>query len=97
MVIDPAAEIEKISETLNLLEVELKYIYITHCHADHIGALEELKRKTNAKVLIHRKEAENLRNPEVNLSGLLGIKNIGIEADSRVDDSDIFHVRRFKV
>lgn len=92
MVIDPAGECDKIINMLNVLGVDLKYIYLTHCHADHIGAMEELKNKTNGKLLIHRIENENLQNPEVNLTGFLGIQNIGIQADARVDEGDIIHI-----
>ncbi len=92
MVIDPAGECDKITNMLNVLGVDLKYIYLTHCHADHIGAMEELKSKTNGKLLIHRIENENLQNPEVNLTGFLGIRNIGIQADSRVDEGDVIHI-----
>lgn len=95
MVIDPASEPEKIMSTLELLGADLKYIYITHCHGDHIGGLEELKRQTGAKILIHRVEAENLRNPDVNLCYLLGMKNVEVDSDARVDDDDILHIRRF--
>lgn len=92
MIIDPAGECDKIMNMINILGVSPKYIYLTHCHADHIGAVEELKKNTNAKILIHRTEYENLQNPEVNLTGLLGMKNLEIEADSRVDDGDKIHV-----
>jgi len=68
MCIDPAGEAERVLETLELLGVKLKYIYLTHCHADHIAGVEEIKDKTNASVLIHRLEYENLKNPEINLS-----------------------------
>ena len=92
MDIDPAGECDKITDMLKLLGADLKYIYLTHCHADHIGAMEELKYKTNSKLLIHRTENENLQNPEVNLTGFLGIENIGIQADSRVDEGDTIHI-----
>ena len=92
MVIDPAGECDKILEMLNILNVKLKYIYLTHCHADHLGALEELREKTKAKFLIHRLENENLRNTEINLTTNLGVKNIEIEADARVDEGDSLHV-----
>ncbi len=92
MVIDPAGECEKILDMLNILEIKLKYIYLTHCHSDHIGALEELREKTGAKLLTHRTESENLKNPNVTLTENLGIKNIEIEADARVDDGDILHI-----
>ncbi len=92
MCIDPAGECDKILEMLDILGMKLKYIYLTHCHADHIGALEELREKTGATFLLHRIESENLRNPQVNLTANLGIKNIEIDADSRVDDGDLLHV-----
>lgn len=92
MVIDPAGETNKILDMLKILDTNPKYIYLTHCHADHIGAVEELREKTNAKFLIHRVENENLRNPEVNLTSNLGIKNIELEADARVDEGDKLHV-----
>lgn len=56
------------------------------------GALEELREKTKAKFLIHRIENENLRDAKVNLTSNLGMKNIEIEADSRVDDGDTLHI-----
>ena len=36
MVIDPGAEGDKIINMLDILDCKLKYIFITHCHADHI-------------------------------------------------------------
>ena len=72
MVIDPAGECEKILDMLDILGVNLKYIYL--------------------KLLIHRIESENLKDEGINLSAELGIKNVEIEADARVDDGDILHV-----
>ena len=53
MVIDPAGEADKILEMLTILEAKLKYIYLTHCHGDHIGGVKEVKEKMGGKVLIH--------------------------------------------
>lgn len=60
IVIDPAGETEKIIEMLNVLKAKVRYIYITHCHGDHIGGVEELRKRTNGKVLIHRVDAERI-------------------------------------
>lgn len=93
MVIDPGGEPEKIIEMLNILEVKnLKYIYLTHCHGDHFGGLLEVKNQKGGKVLIHRDDAEGLNNPDISLTYYIGIGNITIEADSRVDDGDIIHL-----
>jgi len=51
MVIDPASEVDKIVEMLEVLGAKIKYIYLTHCHGDHIGAVNELRQKCGGKVL----------------------------------------------
>ena len=92
MVIDPGGEPDKVIEMLNILEAKLKYIYLTHCHADHIGAVSSIQNKMGGKVLIHRTDAENLHNDSVNLSTYIGDNPIILEADSRIDDQDLIHV-----
>ncbi len=92
MVIDPAGEEEKIIEMLDILEAKLKYIYLTHCHGDHTGAVVDLQNKYGAKVLIERKESENLRNSEITLNYYIGIPDIRLEEDSRIDDGDLIHL-----
>ena len=76
MVIDPGGEAEKIVEMLKILDAKLKYIYLTHCHADHIGAKDS-----------------------INLATYIGLPEIILQADSRVDDNDLIHIgnMEFKV
>lgn len=45
MCIDPAGECEKILDMIDILGIKLKYIYLTHCHADHIRSNRRIKRK----------------------------------------------------
>ncbi|NWF54156.1 MAG: MBL fold metallo-hydrolase [Syntrophaceae bacterium] len=59
MIIDPAADPEKILEAVKGARV--KYILITHGHMDHIGALEEVQEGTGAPVGIHQEDARALR------------------------------------
>lgn len=93
MVIDPGGEIDKIIEMLNILEIkELKYIYLTHCHGDHISALSELKKEKGGKVLIHRDDKDGLKNSDINLSEYIGAGVIEIESDIIVDDNDLIHL-----
>lgn len=92
MIIDPANHSEKICEMLEILEAKPKYIYLTHCHGDHTGAVVDLQNKYGAKVLIERKESENLKNPEVTLNYYIGIPDIRLEEDSRIDDNDLIHL-----
>lgn len=92
MVIDPGGEPEKVIEMLNILEAKLKYIYLTHCHADHIGGVSSVQETLGGKVLIHRFDAENLGKDSVNLATYIGENKIVLEADSRIDDDDLIHI-----
>ena len=93
MVIDPGGEPEKIIDMLNTLGInELKYIYLTHCHGDHFGGILELKNQKGGKVLIHRDDAEGLYNPSISLTYYIGMEDIELEADSRVDEGDTIHL-----
>ena len=92
MVIDPGGEPEKVIEMLKILNAKLKYIYLTHCHADHIGGVRLIHQNMGGKILIHRFDAESLHNDNVNLATYIGIDEIILEADSRIDDDDLIHV-----
>ena len=92
MVIDPGGEAEKIIDMVNVLGGKIKYIYLTHCHQDHIGVVKELQKKLGGKVLIHRIESENIKNPQITLSQVFETNGIELEADSRVDEDDLIHI-----
>lgn len=93
IVIDPAGDVDGIEKLINeVFKGNLKYIYLTHCHADHIGGVLELKERCGGKVLIHRIDAEGLNNPNINLSPHVGAPEIILEADSIVDDNDLLHL-----
>lgn len=93
MVIDPGGEANKIIKMLDTMGInELKYIYLTHCHGDHFGGLLELKNKKGGKVLIHRADSEGLYKKEISLTYYIGMDDIKLEADSRVDEGDVIHL-----
>lgn len=92
MVIDPAGDVDKIEELIHILEGKLKYIYLTHCHGDHILGVRDLKNRCGGKILIHREDAEGLNDKNINLSGIIDIPEIELEADSRIDDNDLIHL-----
>ena len=92
MVIDPGGEARKIAEVLDILGANLKYIFVTHCHADHIGGITELKNLKGGKILVSRADAEGLFNEEINLAYLINMEKPELEADSRLDDEDLIHI-----
>lgn len=99
IVIDPGGEVDKISEMLDTLHANVKYILLTHCHGDHIGGVQALKEKYGGKVLIHIEDEPGLKDPMINLSDYVGIGMVTLEADSRLNDNDLIHIgdMEFKV
>ena len=84
MVIDPAGDVNRIVETVNILNGKLKYIYITHCHGDHIEGVRELKEKLGGKIIIHTIDAIGLNDASINLTQIIDMPEIELEADSRL-------------
>lgn len=99
MVIDPAGEVNKIIEMLDILQAKLKYIYLTHCHGDHIGGVKELKQKYGGQIVAERNAARNLLDINKNLSYYICSQEVVVETDARVDDNDLLHLGnlQFKV
>ena len=92
MVIDAAGDVDKFVEMLDILQAKLKYIYLTHCHGDHIGGVQELKERYGGKIVAQRQAAENLKDPNINLTTYIGNEGLSIETDARVDDDDLLHL-----
>ena len=97
MVIDPAGDVKEIVNMIkNILKGNLKYIYLTHCHGDHIAGVTELKNQCGGKILIHRFDSEGLNNVNINLSTIIDLPPIELEADSRIDDNDLIHLGKLE-
>ncbi|KAF1086614.1 putative metallo-hydrolase [Sporotomaculum syntrophicum] len=91
-VIDPGDEGRRILKRLDALGLNCKYIILTHGHADHIGALQEVRDATGAEVLIHKQDAGMLTNPNQNLSMMLGLVLKFEAADRLLEEGDIIQV-----
>lgn len=92
MVIDPAGDVDKIVDMLDILQSKLKYIYLTHCHGDHIGGVKELKERYGGKIVIERIDADSLLDPDKSLTTYIGFEGLTLEADARVDNDDLLHL-----
>lgn len=88
-VVDPGAYNAQLNQMIEQEGINLKYIVLTHGHADHIGGVESvLKLCPDAKIIAHKLEEEMLTKPELNISVEIYGKPIIIKTDIFVDDMD---------
>lgn len=52
-IIDPGGEPERIGAVIDLLNLDVKQILLTHAHPDHCGAVMDIKNKTGATLIGH--------------------------------------------
>lgn len=71
LIVDPGADFLKIMQVIEDLQVMPVAILLTHCHYDHIGALEETRTTYNVPVYVSSLEKDWLMNPTLNLSNSL--------------------------
>ncbi|KXZ39434.1 Glyoxylase, beta-lactamase superfamily II [Alkalithermobacter thermoalcaliphilus JW-YL-7 = DSM 7308] len=87
-VIDPGGNHEEIINYIDENGFDLEFIILTHGHADHIGAVGELKDIKDCKVVACKDEKYILNNKDFNLTSVIGSKELEIEADEYVKDQD---------
>ena len=96
IVVDPGAEEEKILAAIRRHGLDIEYIFLTHGHYDHIGAVRGIKKVfNNAKVCIHKDEEKYIKDSKINLSEYrkqyVG-ESIAFCADILLGDGDIIKV-----
>ena len=86
VVFDPAAEEEALIEIFHTPEFQLKGIFLTHGHYDHIGAVQALRNTFHVPVYASKVENEEVLNDiSANLSGMFGTP-ITLQADELLRD-----------
>ncbi|EAD5841059.1 TPA: MBL fold metallo-hydrolase [Listeria innocua] len=76
LIVDPGDEASKIEAEIASLGVKPIAVLLTHCHYDHIGALEEIRSTYQIPVYVSPLEQEWLSNPDLNLSAHIAGKAI---------------------
>lgn len=57
-IIDPGGDADRLANIIDELNIEIKFILLTHGHMDHVGGVEVLREKYNVPVYINGKDKE---------------------------------------
>lgn len=96
-VIDPGGDADKILKLIQEKDFDLEYIILTHGHGDHIGAVEEIKNKTNANILIHKDDEYLIKDANKNLSSMMSCPDVELEADKLLNDGEIIKLGELEI
>jgi hydroxyacylglutathione hydrolase len=91
-VVDPGADAKRLQRWILEKGYEVEYILLTHGHFDHIGAVDELREFTKAKVAIHEADAAMLTDGQKNLSSFVGPAFSLKAADVILKDGEVLTV-----
>ena len=88
ILIDPGSNDEEIYEFLKEENIEIKYIFLTHNHPDHIAGLDNAKEKLNVPIVISRLDGENIHDKRYTMMRLFRLKELECDVDIMVEHLD---------
>ncbi|HLR23670.1 MAG TPA: MBL fold metallo-hydrolase [Pseudogracilibacillus sp.] len=68
LIFDPSGESQVIIDYVEKNQLTPKAILLTHAHFDHIGALNDVRKRYDLDVYLHKNEQDWLENPALNRS-----------------------------
>ena len=74
VIIDPGDEAERIIDEIERVGMKPQLILLTHGHGDHIGAVEDLKKKYNIDLLVGEGEEELIELSNDNFGVMYGVE-----------------------
>ena len=88
IMIDPGSNDEEIYEFLKEENIEIKYIFLTHNHPDHIAGLDNAKEKLNVPIVISRLDGENIHDKKYTMMRLFRLKELECDVDIMLEHLD---------
>lgn len=80
--VDPGGDTTELIEDIKSMNFNLRYIILTHGHADHIAGVKKLKDETGALVVAHQKDSYLIRGGTIDL--------IPIYSNMKLFDVDLY-------
>jgi len=83
IVVDPGESAGRIIAAIKEQKLQIKYIVATHGHMDHVSAVGEVKKATNALFMIHQADARM-----ANRGGMMGLFGPATSPDILLKEGD---------
>lgn len=88
ILLDPGSNDEEIYDFLKEENIEIKYIFLTHNHPDHIAGLDNAKEKLNVPIVISRLDGENIHDKRYTMMRLFRLKELECDVDIMLEHLD---------
>lgn len=95
-IIDPGASGKQLAEKLTQENLKPVAVLLTHGHFDHAGAAKTLKNEFGIKIYAHEAEADTLKDPQKNVSWMVGAKE-SYDADEFLKDNQMIDLAGFEI
>lgn len=89
LIVDPAEQADQITDKIQRQQLIPRGILLTHGHADHIMAVNDLQQRFEIPVCVHEAEKEIVEQPNYNLSTAIFNIPMVIKADKFLKDGQI--------
>jgi Zn-dependent hydrolases, including glyoxylases len=83
-IIDPGEDVHNLIKAITDMKARVKYILLTHGHADHTGAAVQLKNEFNSPLYINEQDYQMINNGEFMYGDVAG------EVDKYISEGDTF-------
>lgn len=88
IIVDPGGDSDKILKIIEDKNINIDYIILTHGHGDHIGGVIQLLNELEVPLLVHQDDLDMISDANMNLSNIMPIGSVELEADRLLKDGD---------
>ena len=90
VIVDPAAELDRLLRIIKERNLSVEFILLTHAHFDHMMALDGLREAVNAPLYVHEFDAEAVTDPKLSYMEQFAGINTGFKSAERLlSDGDV--------
>lgn len=93
VVMDPGGDEDDIISAIEAMEAKVKYIVLTHGHADHTGGALQLKKKYNAPIAISKMDEDLM----INGAFMFGTFGRETKADINLSEGDKIYIGNIEI